>query len=70
VNLANRVLTIPRSKHGGARHVPLNDTATAILRTLPEPVPEPLGLPEQGREDTIERDELPTACVQPGGAEG
>jgi len=35
VNLANRVLTIPRSKHGGARHVPLNDTATAILRTLP-----------------------------------
>jgi site-specific recombinase XerD len=35
VNLANRVLTIPRSKHGGARHVPLNDTATAILRALP-----------------------------------
>ena len=35
VNLANRVLTIPRSKHGGARHVPLNDTAMAILRSLP-----------------------------------
>jgi len=35
VNLANRVLTIPRSKHGGARHVPLNDSATAILRSLP-----------------------------------
>jgi site-specific recombinase XerD len=35
VNLANRVVTIPRSKHGGARHVPLNDTATAILRSLP-----------------------------------
>ena len=35
VNLANRVLTIPRSKHGGARHVPLNDTAAAILRALP-----------------------------------
>jgi len=31
VNLANRVLTGPRSKHGGARHVPLNDTATAIF---------------------------------------
>jgi integrase len=35
VNLANRVLTVPRSKHGGARHVPLNDTAMAILRALP-----------------------------------
>ncbi len=35
VNLANRVLTIPRSKHGGSRHVPLNDTAMAILRALP-----------------------------------
>ena len=35
VNLANRVLTIPRSKHGGSRHVQLNDTAMAILRALP-----------------------------------
>ena len=29
------VLTIPRSKHGGSRHVQLNDTAMAILRGLP-----------------------------------
>jgi len=35
VNLANRVLTIPRSKHGGSRHVQLNDTAMAVLRALP-----------------------------------
>ena len=35
VNLASRVLTIPRSKHGGSRHVQLNDTAMAILRALP-----------------------------------
>jgi len=35
VNLANRVLTIPRSKHGGVRHVQLNDTAMGILRALP-----------------------------------
>ena len=35
MNLANRVLTIPRSKHGGSRHVQLNDTAMAILRALP-----------------------------------
>jgi integrase len=35
VNLPNRVVTIPRSKHGGARHVPLNDGAAALLRALP-----------------------------------
>src|SRR5712664_287452 len=35
IDLANRVLTIPRSKHGSARHVQLNDTAMAILRALP-----------------------------------
>jgi site-specific recombinase XerD len=35
VNLANRVLTVPRSKHGGTRHVQLNDTAMSILRSLP-----------------------------------
>jgi len=35
VDMANRVLTIPRSKHGGARHIQLNETAMAILRSLP-----------------------------------
>jgi integrase len=35
VDMANRVLTIPRSKHGEARHVQLNETALAILRSLP-----------------------------------
>lgn len=35
VNLSTRVLTIPRSKHGGARHVPLNDSAMRVLRVLP-----------------------------------
>ena len=35
VDMANRVLTIPRSKHGGARHGQLNETAMAILRFLP-----------------------------------
>jgi len=33
-DLTNRVLTIPRSKHGGARHVYLNDTALAILQGI------------------------------------
>ena len=35
IDLANHVATIPRSKHGGVRHVPLNDTAMAILLSLP-----------------------------------
>jgi integrase len=35
VDLVNRVVTIPRSKHGGARHVPLNDSALNVLRGLP-----------------------------------
>ncbi len=35
VDVVNRVLTVPRSKHGEARHVHLNDTALAILRDAP-----------------------------------
>ncbi len=35
VDLPNRVLTIPRSKHGETRHVHLNETALAILRDAP-----------------------------------
>lgn len=34
IDLQNRVLTIPRSKHGGTRHVPLSDEAIEILRAL------------------------------------
>jgi integrase len=35
VDFANGVLTVPRSKHGGARRVPMNDTARDILRSRP-----------------------------------
>jgi site-specific recombinase XerD len=34
VNLSRRVLTIPRSKNGELRHVPLNTTALAALQVL------------------------------------
>lgn len=34
VDLRNEVLTVPRSKHGEKRHVPLNDTALRLLRSL------------------------------------
>lgn len=34
IDWKNEVLTIPRSKHGEARHVPLNPTALEILRAV------------------------------------
>ncbi len=34
MDIENRVLTIPRSKSGETRHVPLNDQAVAILEGL------------------------------------
>lgn len=35
VNFQAGVLTIPRSKHGEARHIPMNDRVVEILRSLP-----------------------------------
>ena len=35
VNFATGVITIPRSKHGEARHVPMNQVVRETLRTLP-----------------------------------
>jgi len=34
IDLKNRVLTIPRSKHGDTRHVPLSEEAIGILKTI------------------------------------
>jgi integrase len=34
VNFQTRTLTIPHSKHGEVRHIPMNDRAVKILRTL------------------------------------
>jgi integrase len=35
VNFQTRTLTIPRTKHGEVRHIPMNDRVVEILRTLP-----------------------------------
>jgi integrase len=35
VNFQTGVLTIPRSKHGEAHHIPMNDRVVEILRSLP-----------------------------------
>ncbi|HSQ01143.1 MAG TPA: site-specific integrase [Candidatus Dormibacteraeota bacterium] len=35
VDFQTGIITVPRSKHGEKRHVPMNDTAREILRSLP-----------------------------------
>ena len=35
VNFQTQTITIPRSKHGETRHIPMNDTVQTILRNLP-----------------------------------
>jgi site-specific recombinase XerD len=45
IDFANRVLTIPRSKHGDARHVHLSDTALAILQATPSRLKSPYVFP-------------------------
>ena len=35
INFQTRVITIPRSKHGEVRHVPINDRVVEILQNLP-----------------------------------
>jgi hypothetical protein len=34
VNVAQRLLTVPRSKHGETRHIPLNSVVTAAFKRL------------------------------------
>ena len=41
IDFPNRVLTIPRSKHGETRHVHLSDTALAILQLAPSRLKSP-----------------------------
>jgi site-specific recombinase XerD len=47
VNFETNVLTIPRSKHGEARHIPMNDRVVAILRTLPSRLKSPYVFPSK-----------------------
>ncbi len=47
INFHTGMVTIPRSKHGGARHIPLNDHVIAILRTLPSRLKSPYVFPSE-----------------------
>lgn len=51
VDFANRVLTVPRSKHGEKRHVPLSDTALELLRDMPSRLKGPLVYPSPVKRD-------------------
>jgi integrase len=41
VNFHTGVLTIPRSKHGEARHIPMNEQVIEVLRNLPSRLKSP-----------------------------
>lgn len=45
VNFQTEVLTISRSEHGEARHIPMKDRVVEILRSLPSRMKSPYGLP-------------------------
>jgi integrase len=57
-NLASGIITIPRSKHGGVRHIPINSTARAVLEGLRSRTGSQLYVcpgPQQNRESTNSR---------------
>src|SRR5262249_22822554 len=53
VDFTNRILTIPRSKHGEARTVPMNETVRELLRSLPSRLKSPYVFPSATGETPI-----------------
>ena len=53
VNFRTGVLMVPRSKHGEARHVPMNDRVTEALRSLPTRVKGPYVFPAKTNETPL-----------------
>jgi integrase len=47
VNFHTGVLTIPRSKHSEARHIPMNDQVVEVLRSLPSRLKSPYVFPSR-----------------------
>src|SRR5262249_6232698 len=54
VDFATGILTVPRSKHGERRTVPLNETAREILRTLPSRLKSPFVFPSDTGETPLD----------------
>src|SRR5262249_51819309 len=53
VDFATGILTVPRSKHGGARRVPMNDTVRETLRALPSRLKSPYVFPSATGETAL-----------------
>jgi integrase len=53
VNFQTGVLTIPRSKNGEARHIPMNDRVVDILRSLPSRMKSPYVFPSETGESPL-----------------
>ena len=54
VDFANGLLTVPRSKHGGVRRVPMNDTVRDLLRSLPSRLKSPYVFPSANPETPLD----------------
>jgi integrase len=53
VDFGTGLLTVPRSKHGEARRVPMNDTVRDILRALPSRLKSPRVFPSETGETPL-----------------
>jgi integrase len=58
VDFTTGIVTFADSKSGEPRHVPMNDTVRAVLRALPCPLEEPVGVPERDGRDPTRRAKL------------
>ena len=54
VDFTTGILTVPRSKHGEARRVPMNDTVREILRTRPSRLKSPWVFPSEAGDTPID----------------
>jgi integrase len=70
VDFANGILTVPRSKHGGARRVPMNDTVRDLLRALPSRLKSAYVFPSAAGEAALGRLQLRSPGLRAGACEG
>jgi integrase len=62
VDFATGILTVPRSKHGGARRVPMNDTVRDALRALPSRLKGPYVFPSATGETPLDACNFAVGC--------
>jgi integrase len=70
VDFTTGLITVPRSKHGKLRRVPMNDTVREILRAFPSRLKSPYVFSSETGETPIDATELSESYVRPGGEAG